>query len=496
MRQRLVWLALGAFALGCGSAEDGSTSGGEDVPVEPATKPVTGLGISEVAVYQAVKVPIMAGGTVVEQASAPIVAGRQALFRVFVVPQPEWQPREVIARLELATADGQVFPVQEIRRLVQGPSYEDDLGSTFSFDVPAEQMLPNVGYSVGLYEADPAVDAPGHAGGAIWPPDTDKLFVGAQAVGPLRLTLVPVQYYGDSSGRLPDLSESQIAAYRDAFMRLFPVPDVQVSVREPVAFSQNIEPFGGGWQQLLQTILVRRSSDGVPDDVYYYGLFQPTDSIFQFCGQGCVAGLSLLPGATDTFMRGSIGLGYGGGLGGDNSTNTMVHEIGHAHGREHAPCGLGGQRSDPLYPHPNASLGTWGFDILSKELYSPDSRSDLMSYCQPYWISDYSYSKLFERSVFVNSFAQVQRAPGVPETYRMLSVDMKGQLDWSSSMTLRHTPTGEPREIDLVDAGGKTTGTVTGHFYPYDHLPGGIVLLPEPELRGHAVRYEGKIKAL
>ena len=42
--------------------------------------------------------------------------------------------------------------------------------------------------------------------------------------------------------------------------------------------------------------------------------------------------------------------------------------------------------------------GVEGYDILTKQWYSPGSRlKDFMSYCSPTWVSDYTYNGLFER---------------------------------------------------------------------------------------------------
>ena len=39
-----------------------------------------------------------------------------------------------------------------------------------------------------------------------------------------------------------------------------------------------------------------------------------------------------------------------------DSVNTAAHEVGHAHGREHAPCG-GAQSTDPSFPYSNGGIG-------------------------------------------------------------------------------------------------------------------------------------------
>jgi hypothetical protein len=43
------------------------------------------------------------------------------------------------------------------------------------------------------------------------------------------------------------------------------------------------------------------------------------------------------------------------------------------------------------YPYAGASIGTYGFDVAAQTIYSPASTFDLMSYCAPRWLSDYTY---------------------------------------------------------------------------------------------------------
>ena len=68
----------------------------------------------------------------------------------------------------------------------------------------------------------------------------------------------------------------------------------------------------------------------------------------------------------------------------------VAHELGHNLSLYHAPCG-GAGFPDLSYPHPDGSIGAWGYDFRGNSMARP-SRPDLMSYCQPMWISDYHLS--------------------------------------------------------------------------------------------------------
>ena len=66
----------------------------------------------------------------------------------------------------------------------------------------------------------------------------------------------------------------------------------------------------------------------------------------------------------------------------------------------HAPCGEAGG-PDPSYPYPDGSIGAWGYDFRDGgSLVHPRTGRDLMSYCNPRWISDYSFSNALRYRLF------------------------------------------------------------------------------------------------
>ena len=89
-----------------------------------------------------------------------------------------------------------------------------------------------------------------------------------------------------------------------------------------------------------------------------------------------------------------------------DASNPMViaHEFGHALGREHTNCN--GKEGDPdkAYPYAGGLISPisdtqdrdsalFGFDTINDYVYLP-SDADLMSYCRPRWISDWTYNQL------------------------------------------------------------------------------------------------------
>jgi hypothetical protein len=78
----------------------------------------------------------------------------------------------------------------------------------------------------------------------------------------------------------------------------------------------------------------------------------------------------------------------------------LAHELGHNMGRLHAPCANPADNLDPTYPYPGGVVGVAGADLYTWSITAtfptekPTTMFDLMSYCGPRWISDYTYDAL------------------------------------------------------------------------------------------------------
>jgi hypothetical protein len=139
---------------------------------------------------------------------------------------------------------------------------------------------------------------------------------------------------------------------------------------------------------------VLKLSDGLPDDshIVYYGLIPIRNGSTYWFSQG-IAGIGWVSDLGEVF-RESVGLSL------DTNDDTSIlsaHEIGHNLGRRHAPCG-GSGNPDPSYPYGGASIGQYATDIRSTtdiSFYTPSDHVDMMSYCSPEWISDYTYKGLY-----------------------------------------------------------------------------------------------------
>jgi hypothetical protein len=367
---------------------------------EPAEPPpdarARDIRIADIAIYQVVKIPLVKEGEAVIERNAPVVEGRDAFLRVFVQPLPEFAPRELEVELTLQSAES-AAPSVLVRQLISGESKEGELDSTINFDVPSTSITGDLSWSVILRELDPVAATGTIDDGVRYPKGDGELeALHPRHIGPLRVMLVPYRYNADGSGRLPDMSDDQLRRYRAFLARYYPFSEVVFEVHEPVDYGDGVDP-ESGWDALLDFHCALRASERPDPELFYYGLIDPTRHALEYA-DGSV-GQSFIPGPADD-DRCSVGLGFSGG----GSALIMSHELGHAFGLLHAPCGA--DDAGP-YPYEDGKIGSWGFDFPSRTLMNPEERYDLMSLCSPTFISDYTYQKVFERVRYLNlQFAQ------------------------------------------------------------------------------------------
>ncbi len=480
------------FTGGDGTSADGGTSPTGSGPVAPdptdpnatpTSRPplAAGLTISEVALFQGVKVSLEKAGSATAALNAPIVAGRAGLLRVYVAPDASWSSHEVTAELRIESGTTK-FPLILDTKAPTAASTEGNLATTFNFDVPGEQIVVGATFAVAIRDAATTTGGAAGAGAtasAQYPAGDALAALPAQDGGKVvKIKIVPVQYNADGSGRVPDTSAAAIERYRAAVYAKYPAAKVEITVREPFPYAPAISATSGqAWSNVLQAIINLRLQDGAAKDVYYYGAFNPKATFNAFCGQGCILGLSgLIEDARDSSQRASVGAGYPG------YEDTMPHEVGHAHGREHADCG-GAQQIDPQFPYPNGGIGSWGYDLIAKKLVNPNVGTDMMGYCDNVWISDYTFKALFTRIAAVGSIPTASLRSDAkdvaPKAYRFLNVDAAGALTWGSSITLDAELFTQAHAMTYTDAAGKVVANVMGHYYSYGDIPGGYWLVPE-----------------
>lgn len=433
--------------------------------------------IREVSVYQGVKVPIVKDMIAVQDRNADLVQNREAMLRVFVEPGQSFQSRELSARLTLQT--GTDAPKRfEQAITVSAASSEKDGKSTFNLALPKDAFQEGTQYSLELRETSKCTPLMGTPAGARFP-ETGLSPVGARLTGPVKVMLVPVRYDADGSGRLPDLSDKQLMQMTDKLYSMYPTSEVVISKHEPVGTTRT--DIGDMLDQMREL----RDSDGPPSDLAYYGMVRQAETFRDYCQGSCTTGIAGFGSQNGTSTAG-MGIGYI-----DAAAGTFVHELGHIYRRPHAPCG-GAAGPDDEYPYAEGALGSWGYDLKTKELFDPGTHVDFMSYCSPEWISDYNYQLILERIVVVNQRAgmQVLPPPGLPQVFRTLLVSATGQARWGLELRPRSQPPGDPVTVEVLDAqGGVLTQAVAYHelVADGDHA----YFVPAAHTGWHSVRVPG-----
>jgi hypothetical protein len=519
-RMRIFGLGLAAILVAC-SANDESAKGGgaggpggensanPDDPNNPETKDPTNpdappaplvenIAVTDVAFFQGVKVLVVKGGEKVAKRNAPVVVARPGLLRVYVTPQSGWAAREVTGELRI-TAGGKKLPILRDTKTISAASKDEDIKTTFNFELTAEMLPADATFQVALTASD-GVKVEGESD-ARWPKDGSFADVGAQVSGKLKIVVVPVKYDTDGSGRVPDVSAGQIERYKQTFMARYPASEVEITTHAPFPWTTTIAGNGTGFSSILRAITQLRQTERPAKDVYYYGALAPTSSMGTFCGGGCVTGLSTVvenPGTSS--MRASVGVGFPG----QESANTMAHEVGHAHGREHAPCG-GANGVDPSFPYQGATIGVWGYNIFTKVFISPTKGRDMMGYCPNEWVSDYTYAALFTRIATIATEKPGTTTPTTPgtggssNTFQVATVTSDGSLvaDGDLDLSDDELAEGEAHEATFVSSSGLAVAKSTARYFHFDHLPGGFVVLPKDVTAAYTqVKISGFAKAL
>jgi hypothetical protein len=440
-----------------------------------------GITISQIAVYQSIKIPIVDKGQVVATASrvADVVQGRDTMFRVFTTSDTGFQAREMSARLTLTNnGDSTTFFA---KRMTSGASTDGDTGSTFNIFVPPESIAADTSYKVELVECNSAM-ATGTAHSPHFP-ETGDTALEARQTGIIKIVVVPVV----SNNITPDTTDATLEVYRNYLMAMYPTTDVQLSVGDPIDTSVPIN-----WSSTLDQVRRKRQTDSPESDVYYFGFLKPADTLREYCRGGCTAGVGFVGDVRSGDTRVAIGLAYGD----EQSAAIMAHEVGHNHGRNHAPCAPGGQISgvDPYYPddsaHQGALIGTWGFDMRSRTLFDPSMSTDIMGYCDKKWVSDYTYNGFVDRVAAINGAPLQIAAPEMIANWQVMLVDTVGPR-WSLPFHEPREAYGKAELAEILDQDGELIDYATVYRTEISDIGSASVLVPEPRPGWYYVRVQG-----
>ena len=128
-------------------------------------------------------------------------------------------------------------------------------------------------------------------------------------------------------------------------------------------------------------------------------------------------------------------------------------------------------------------IGVWGLDILTGQLKSPSTDKDIMGYCEPNWISDYVYERFYAFNAAINNASMIFPEGEAP-SYEALAIGAAGVGEWLPELHPVRPLMGATRPV-TVELDDGSTKTVDAIFHAYDHLDGGVYLLPKqgPRIR-------------
>ena len=290
----------------------------------------------------------------------PLVAGEEALLRVFVVAPAA--AGDTIPKVRATFfVDGEEAEVVEIQR---GTSVIGDQMNEGSLNLSANVRIPGSVIQPGLemvVEIDPDQTVAPELGVTRRIPETGRMAVNVRAVPDLEFTLIPFLWSENPDSAILDITGDLSPG--DPLLRdirdLLPVAEIDLNIHEPVMTNSN-----NAFSMLGQTGAIRAAEGGT-------GYFMGT-----------------LSGS----VTGALGVAYVPGWTGFSvpDSSVMAHELGHNLSLYHAPCG-GAGGPDISFPQSDGTIGTWGYDFSTGLLVDPSVR-DLMSYCNPTWISEFYFT--------------------------------------------------------------------------------------------------------
>jgi hypothetical protein len=300
--------------------------------------------------------------------SIPLVKNRDGLLRIFVVADNA-NTAAPFVRARFFNALG----VQVDSNLIGPPALStptkvDESSLNYSWNVPVSGNLiqPDFGIQV-VIDPGTLIDETDETDNVF--PATLPQTMTVRLVPALNITFVPIL----QSSRLGDTSDpDSILSFT---RRMHPLDQINVAIGSTLSTSHALLADGTGWQNVLAELDARRVAAG--DGRYYYGIA----NVGYTSG---VAGVAYLNNGSGSPRKTAMGW--------DNLPSGSIvaaHELGHNWTRYHAPCG-GPADIDPQYPRSDGTTGGYGWDMSSGSLKPATSR-DVMGYCDPRWISDYTY---------------------------------------------------------------------------------------------------------
>ena len=294
----------------------------------------------------------------------PLVAGREALLRVFVTAQgatPAGIP-PVRTRFYREGRETHVAEIPGTSTPIPTEVDESNLSRSANAVIPGHVVQPGLEMVI---EVDPEGTLDPELGVAKRIPGTGRLEVDVREMPPFDLTLIPFVWSANHDSAMVDVTRAMAEDPESHEMfgdlHLLPIGEMRVTAHEAVLSSSN-----SAFDLLRQAAAIRVMEGGTG---HYMGMMgRPVTG---------ARGVAYRPGRSS----------FSGPF-----FSTIAHEIGHNLDLRHAPCG-GAGGPDPSFPYLGGSIGAWGYDFRDGGRLVNPSTPDLMSYCgPPDGVSDYHFT--------------------------------------------------------------------------------------------------------
>lgn len=378
-------LTPGSYAISASDVVAGGTTYTPNV-ARPAVLVVAGATATVTVTYTAVAritLNLRIDGLYITQStqtyssSVPLVAGRDAYLRVFVVAN---ERNTVKPRLRVQFFRNGSLSATRTINAPQGqvPASVDEGALGRSWNLPIEASLIQPGLSVvAEVDGDDAIKESNEADNRFPASGRKSLQVKAVPTAAIRFVRV-LQTANNLQGEVGSTDELMSLA-----RRMYPLNTIRSDTRSAVlTVSGPLQPTdANSWGQVLSDLDGARAADPDGSSWTYFGVVK-----LNYGRQEGIVG--------QAFQGVPLALGWDDP---SDASRVVAHELGHTWGRRHAPCGGPDPRTvDDLYPYVDGRIGVHGMDVVRTDLKPPTS-PDIMGYCfSSPWISDYTYRNVMD----------------------------------------------------------------------------------------------------
>ena len=407
--------------------------------------------------------------TQTREGTVELIARRQTLVRVFMVgDETSFYGPGVRIRMFQGADEifQQVFP--PMRDRTPNEVIESELDASVNGLIPASVMRPGVRMVV---ELDPEGVVPLAPGSQTRYPANGSMELSMVEPQMYRQIIVPTVSNSSSNESVIAWANGLDVDHSDMWLirSLMPIGEMELEIHEPLRVGYDLTSGNtwGGWLQDMRSMYLQEGRRG-----YYYGA---SGYAGQFPG-GYVLGIGYIG------FPASIGV---------NGADTYTHEVGHNMNLYHAPCG-GAGGPDPDFPYSGGGIGVWGYDVFRKVLRNPRELKDVMTYCEPVWISDYHFERATRHrlngdgGVLLDADAVAALGPA-GEMLVVRGLVENGELVLEPAFVVNGPPalpeSEGPYRVDGIGVDGQTEFSLSFSPTPMAHGGGGFVFLVpyEPE---------------